>query len=455
MSVKGGIQIFETSEHVYNRKGFRYTNAIADPAFPATSYHRATEVEPYGARMDFKDAGSHAFFDSTIRAMSTEKGFRMARGNVGAREGRFFWECKILSGVRQDPAEGITQDGGHVRVGWARREASLEGPVGFDAYSYGLRDAQGQKVHMSRPKDFANADFCEGDVIGLEITLPSLSLHRKVVEGVFNKAVDVSDDLDPSSSGEFLDIIRDRVPIRYKTQLYFEQFEYSPAKPLEDLMNPAPAVVTASTPASTDPPNPNHPEPSMRTLPFSSIKVYKNGELLGTPYTDLLAFLPPASKTNTAAGARDGLDDGTLGYYPALSTFRGGAVEANFGPTFLFPPPDLTADEDAEMVDALDTNVNPATKKHIAGAQSKLRSMSERFNEQIAEDVTTDIIDEVDFWAQDGDDTEGAAKGLNEQTPSILGPVDPQAPDLVAATTEVGDALVSAPGIREIIQEED
>ncbi len=93
--------------------------------------------------------------------------------------------------------------------------------MGFDAYSYGIRDVSGQKVHMSRPKDFANADFVEGDVIGLEICLPSLSLHRKVAEGTYNKAVDVSDDLDPMAAREYLDIIRDRVPIRFKNTLYF------------------------------------------------------------------------------------------------------------------------------------------------------------------------------------------------------------------------------------------
>ena len=55
-------------------------------------------------------------------------------------------------------------------------------------------------------------------------------------------------------------------------------------------MNPAPTVsVGAGTPAS-DPPNPNHPEPSLRTLPFSSIKVYKNGELLGTVRTFSYSF---------------------------------------------------------------------------------------------------------------------------------------------------------------------
>ena len=450
---KAGKQFYETTEHVYNRKGFRYTNAIVDPTFPSSRYHRSSEVEPFESRIDFKDVGSHMIFDDRMLASSTEKGFRLARANVGAREGRFYWECKILSGVRKEALDGSTLEaGGHVRLGWARREASLEGPVGFDAYSYGLRDVKGQKVHMSRPKDFANSDFCEGDVIGLEITLPSLSLHRKVVDGVYNKAVDVSDDLDPASSGEFPDIIRDRVPIRYKTQLYFEQFEYSPVKALEELANPNPVTTAANSPANLDPPNPNHPESSFRTLPFSSIKVYKNGELLGTPFSDLLAFLPPASKPLPQAGARDGLDDGTLGYYPAVSTFRGGAVEANFGPKFWCPPPDLSVDKDIDMTDGSDENLNPATRKHIAGTHSRLRPICERFSEQIAEDIIIDIIDEVDFWAQDGDEVDG---GANDQAPSILGPVDPQAPDVVAATAEVGDALTSGPGIREIVQEEE
>lgn len=207
-SEKAGKPFYETTEHVFNRKSFRYTNAIVDPAFPSSQYHRSSETEPFGARIDFKDAGSHVVFDEQMLAASTEKGFRMARANVGAREGRYYWECKILSGIKADPLENETN--GHVRVGWSRREGSLEGPVGYDPYSYGIRDVGGETVHMSRPKAFANADFCEGDVMGLEIMLPSLALHKKIVDGVYNKAVDVSDDLDPAASNDFMDIIRDR-----------------------------------------------------------------------------------------------------------------------------------------------------------------------------------------------------------------------------------------------------
>ena len=164
--------------------------------------------------------------------------------------------------------------------------------------------------------------------------------------------------------------------------IYFEAFEYTPMKPLEELMHPAP-VLTTSTSTTNDDPHPNHSEPALRTLPMSKINVYLNGKLIGTPFTDLLSFLPPASKPLSQPGSRQGLDDGTLGYYPAISAYRGGCAEANFGPDFWYPP----RAEDIEMKDAPNTKVNPAIQQPITGSQSQLRPFSERFNEQIAEDV--------------------------------------------------------------------
>lgn len=465
-----------TDSSVYNRKGFRYIHCIADPTFPSSQYHRGSETEPYGPRFNFEDASSHILFDLDGKAITTEKGFRMARANVGVREGRWYWECKILSGVRPPNQDMVSSsepdDGGHVRIGWARREASLDTPVGFDAYSYGLRDVSGQKVHMSRPKDFmpSNASFCKGDVIGLEITLPSLSLHRKVVEGVYNKAVDISDDLDSSIPTETADIIRDRVPIRYKSHLYFEQFEYHSLKDLEELMNPSPSISsTLNTALAIPPPNPNHPFPPLRTLPFSSIKVYKNGILAGTPFTDLLAFLPPASKPLNQVGAREGLDDGMLGYFPAVSVFRGGCAEANFGPDFWFPPPDFATsnseEDDVDMLSA-DPPINPITdtKDTIEGCNSRLRALGERFNEQIAEDVLYDIIDEVDFWAQDGGDSEtkegekGAVAlgsgGLHMQ--NVAGGVTEEEGLGSGGLGGAGFGIGDGPGeIKELVQEEE
>jgi COMPASS component BRE2 len=212
--------------------------------------------------------------------------------------------------------------------------------VGFDAYSYGLRDQAFNKLHMSRPKEFLqDKSFVTGDVIGLEITLPPMGEQRQISG-------------DPTVlSG---DIIRDRLPIRFKNQLWFEHFEYQPTKEYEDLMNPS---------------TPNKPQNTPKTLPGSSIRVYLNGEYVGMPFEDLYAFLPPASKPLTIVGGRE-LDDGSLGYYPAVSVFKGGAVEVNFGPDWMCPP---------------------------KGLEDDVRPVCDRYNEQIAEDVLYDMIDEIDL----------------------------------------------------------
>ncbi|KAH8735590.1 hypothetical protein BGZ61DRAFT_526651 [Ilyonectria robusta] len=383
------VEFFEASEHVCNKKNFRYTHCIADPLFPSMIYYRQTEPEPFGPRMSFEDAAGHVFFDKSARQVTTDKGFRMARANVAVREGISYWECKITQGIRKLKDGEAKSDGGkHVRMGWARREASLDAPVGFDAYSYGIRDVSGEKVHMSRPKDFfpAGEGIEEGDVIGLEIQLPSEHLHRKIMSGQYNPAVDQADE-EPPLTAEAPNIVRDRVPIRFKAHTYFEKIEYHTTKELEDLMNPAPTGPGGSSEA----PGPIHPIPSLRTLPNSCIRVYKNGVLMGTAFENLLGFLPPASRPTAQVGAREGLDDGMLGYYPAVSVFRGGAAEVNFGPDFWYPPPgyDTTGGE-VDMV------------RPESGRLDKVNAVSARYCDQIAEDIVYDIIDEVDFWMQDG-----------------------------------------------------
>ena len=334
--------------------------------------------------MSFEDTASHMFFDRAGTHVTSDKGFRMSRANVAVREGRWYWECKVTRGILKERGDGDPESHGHVRVGFARREASLDAPVGFDAYSYGIRDVAGQKVHMSRPKDFfpPGEDIKEGDVIGLEIQLPSERLQRKIVLGQYNPAIDLADE-ESDQPPEASNIIRDRIPIRFKAHIYFEKIEYHTTKELEELMNPSPMAS-----GSSSEPNPNHPVPALRTLPNSCIKVYKNGVLMGTPWTDLLAFLPPASKQAQQTSGREALDDGSLGYYPAVSVFRGGAVEVNFGPDFWYPPP---GPEDADMEGAAQ-ETNPG----------KTRAVGERYDEQIVEDIVYDIVDEVGFWMQDG-----------------------------------------------------
>ena len=65
----------------------------------------------------------------------------MARATTGAREGRYYWEAKILSGIRADPMDGEPR--GHVRIGFARREAQLDGQY-FTNSNPGLHITRGR-----------------------------------------------------------------------------------------------------------------------------------------------------------------------------------------------------------------------------------------------------------------------------------------------------------------------
>ena len=417
----GKTELYKVTDQAENKRGYRYTLAVADPNFRHKQYYRQSDGLPYRARMSFEDADRSIHYDTSGLIMTNPKGWRMARANVCAREGSFYYEVRIVRGEPQVQS-GATSKGQepHVRMGWARREAPLDAPVGFDGYSYGIRDLSTEPVHISRPTTFfrpgppkskanvtiqVNDHIREGDVVGLEINLPALSLHQKVVEGQYNPAVDFGDGFEdhpprPDPSAEPHHIIRDRIPVPYKGNVYFETMDYVSTKPVEayadrtmsltNLSNPAPGAPTSIK----APPNYHHSDPSLRTLPHSSIRIYKNGHLVGTAFENLLAFLPPASQVSKAQGAREGLDDGMLGYYPAIACFYGGVAELNFGEkAFWFPPAHLKPAP--QIPDTSDPN-----ERYYRGRD--LRPISERYDEQIAQDVLWDVLDELDFFTQDG-----------------------------------------------------
>jgi COMPASS component BRE2 len=283
------------------------------------------EVAPFNARVSIEDRSPHVFISKSCNIVSTEKGFRSARANVCIREGCWYFEVKIL--------KANDGSGSHVRLGITRREASLEAPVGCDAYGYGLRDVAGEKINLSRPRQFMNESFSTGDVIGFKVYIPPRP-----------------DDDDA------IDVFRDRFPIRYKGQLYYETLEYVSTKPMEELLSPKLRKKTSDA--------------SLPRREGSYVRVYKNGKDMGVAYKDLLEFMPPNSKFQPHLVTHEA-DDGMLGYFPTVSVFRGGMGKFNFGPDFDYEP----SDND--------------------GMQA--RPLSERYDEQIAEDIVYDIIDEVDF----------------------------------------------------------
>lgn len=194
----------------------------------------------------------------------------------------------------------------HVRVGWGRREANLDGPVGMDGYGYGIRDVGGEKVHLSRLGVYGRP-FRTGDVVGCAITLPTRDEE---------------------------DIKRKRSIFRYRGQYYFEMDEYTIAREMEALVDREGKLARASEtkPSETKvktKKQKKEPLPVVRPitrLANSRISFYLKGEPLGEAFTELYDFIP--SKTGQK-------DDGTLGYYPMISVFGRGKVKVNFSPTFL------------------------------------------------------------------------------------------------------------------------
>ncbi|CAK4031166.1 Set1 complex component ash2 [Lecanosticta acicola] len=437
-------QLYKPIDLAENKRGYRYSRAIADPLFPHKQFYRSTSPPPHYSRLSFEDADKWMHFSTNALITTNEKGWRSVRSNVCAREGTLYYEVKVHRGI---PAGGLDPgaDGPqpHVRFGWARREAPLDGPVGFDGYSYGITDSRFEPMHRSRPGKLftpkkaksksAKAALAaptlvnlapedqhvkEGDVIGMEIQLPSLSLQQKVVSGVYNPAADFGDGFEGPAAqredDEPMDVIRDRIPVPYKGNSYFEILDHVASKHMEIYadrttnMNNLPTNPTgpgANKESIKAPPNPNHEQPSLRTLPQSAIRVYKNGKSIGTAFENLLAFLPPASAPSKTMGAREGFDDGLVGYFPAISCYWGGIAEINFGDGshgFWCPPPHLKPTNQDASADGQRKGWNPGKQP---------RPIGERYKEQVAEDVVWDIIDEVDFFMQDGgfDSTAGGA----------------------------------------------
>ena len=378
-AVSQNYDFYEVVDKLTNKNGFRYSYAIADPGFPHIKY-RQTDLYPYHARFSFEDSPAAIHFSKDALAVTTNDPWHTARANVCAREGTYYYEARIISGVVNDSQAASTNgkskppSRGHVRLGYARREADLDVNVGIDCYGYGIRDVNGEVVNRMRCEHFfpEGESISEGDVIGMLITLPSLSLHKKVVEGTYDPAVDSDASMSKSESPASINIIRDRIPFHYKSDFCWQQSNVFPTKHLRDY-----AFNLKDTP-TFGPPSPlNSEDASLRTLPESNITIFKNGVKMGTPFKELYTFLPPASRlangtNNLGLGERENADDGMIGYYPAVSCYGGGAVECRFEGPWWFGPPSQT--ETGETV----------------------RPIGERFSDQIVEDVMADIVDEVE-----------------------------------------------------------
>lgn len=438
---------------------------------------------------------------------TTDRGFRSGRASVGVREGTWYFEATVLRGHAQSGAsKGSGGDAGnaHVRIGWGRREAGLDAPVGADGYAYGLRDVGGDKVHASRPAKYATksgmAGFGTGDVVGCLIHIPKRSIqHPKDRE---------------STSVEYH---RKRIRLRFKGQLYLEMDEYPVSKEMEALVDRdgkyAQAKLDADLAAKVAanggedkmegpmgngvkgkktknakkkagekkqeameiPPPPTFRE--LERIEGSRIEYFINGVSLGNAFEDIYDYLPlpplppPATKKSSSIPAEkeEMGDDGTLGYYPMVSCFGRGKLRMNFGPTFDYPPAEevgaramserwpeyvqeereLDEKEEREMseqlildveIDRLKTEALEIKLAKKAAAKAKVAGNGKK-------------VGGVGGSPLSGNSGKGKKSGMGTPTPSISsklnlasGPVTPRStsPEPTSATSPIFRAMASA-----------
>ncbi|CAI2178513.1 16161_t:CDS:2 [Funneliformis geosporum] len=381
------------------RHGFKYLPCQLDKLFPYLQY-RNSELPPYGVRLSKEDASLSVWISGDQLTSTTDFGFSMARANCPVKEGKWFFEVFIDRGG-EGKIDG--KDGAHVRVGWARREGNRNSPVGSDAYSYGFRDLTGQKIHQSRPAQYGES-FKTGDVIGLYINLPPL---KKVIP-----------DYQPKSPK------RHRIPILFKGDTIFEYKDFKPTHQMNQLLElPEKKKEKKFWWQQQEENKQVQAPPDIPVLPGSKIIVYKNGVRQGVAFDNLYSFLPTVDKYTNDDDLTE--DDGSLGYYPAVSMYRGGTCTLNFGPHFRYPPP---PDPELEVASNRSTApkvqtfkssliktlvANPLLNKPSTSTSSSPSSlnpckkstsgrnwnpMSERYMEYVTEDVLYDIVDEVELW---------------------------------------------------------
>ncbi|MBW0518682.1 hypothetical protein O181_058397 [Austropuccinia psidii MF-1] len=432
---------FATRSHPWNRSGFRYLACGPAPNqqgdvndYPI--YYTIETLPPCVAKWSWEDRSSYVHITKDGLSVTTDRGFRSARANLPIREGVWYFEIiMIRAGGELNPGGRSDPEEAHVRVGVARRESGLNGPVGIDGYSYGIRDKTGEKVHLSRLQPYSE-QFGTGDVIGVLLALPKM------------RQADDGDKNDPAR------IQRKRVPIRYRRQLYFESPEYPISKEMEELAQWAvPSKLkqelpsnTASTPISKKKslPGQKHSEskstptlaaptaPPLRQLPVlkgSKLIFFKNGVCQGVAFEDLLDFLPlrldssSSQKTTSeefgqdlGATQRSGdnlHDDGTLGYYPCVSVYGGGIARLNAGPQFRFPPHDI---DGSLLVDQVGSTKDvQAFQKDDEQPSSNLpwRPLSELYPIYMAEQRRLDELDGMEIRKQAMQQAEQANKSTN------------------------------------------
>ena len=163
-------------EHPFNKDGYRYILAEADPHAPfRQDFDESTDmagkpIPGFLCRVLTADAALLAMHDRAPQVNVSDerltvgghKSYCTIRANQFVNRGAWYFETKIL-----DLPEGAA-----TRIGWAQKNANLQAPLGFDKFGYSCRSRKGTKFHESIGKHYCKG-YKEGDILGCMIILPN------------------------------------------------------------------------------------------------------------------------------------------------------------------------------------------------------------------------------------------------------------------------------------------
>ncbi|KFD56916.1 hypothetical protein M514_02173 [Trichuris suis] len=162
-------------EYPFNKDGYRYFLAECDPnapnrhlldesiehagkPIPSQSYRI---VRPSSITMSANDRAPQIKLSNEGLTATGDKGYCVVRGTHDVVRGTWFYEVKIDSQPKDS----------HARIGWSQSLGVLQGPVGYDVFSYSMRSLHGTRFHKSVGKHYGSP-YSEGDILGVLIHLP-------------------------------------------------------------------------------------------------------------------------------------------------------------------------------------------------------------------------------------------------------------------------------------------
>lgn len=254
-------------DHPYNKDGYRYLLAEPDPHAPfRQEFDESSDwagkpipgwlyrtLIPNTVLLALHDRAPQLKISEDRLAVTGDKGYCTVRATHSVNKGCWYWEATI-----EEMPEGSA-----ARLGWGQDYANLQAPVGYDKFGYSWRSKKGTKFHESMGKRYSPG-YAEGDTLGFMILLPETKLTRRL----------------PNT-------YKDRPLVKFKSHLYYEEKD----NVSEYLKN-------------------------LKPLSGSQIIFFKNGQCLGTAYTDVYYG----------------------SYYPTLSVYKSATVSVNFGPNFKHAP---------------------------------------------------------------------------------------------------------------------